>query len=241
MNLLVGDTAGGVSYAALRTQDGVRKKEMPSGKSQGEKFLLSIHELLEAEGLRPADLNALALVEGPGSFTGLRIGFSVMKGLAFALGIPLYLYNRLEMMAGVLAPHGGYCLPLIDAQRRSWYTALFLNGKLTSEWMDLEVAVLKGCLGDPVDFFKARNFDFPKDGILQVGGEVPSVDTWGPNVSLVPGELGKDLSEVLLARLEADFSAKRNPVNAMTCLPFYLRRSEAENLHDLKAQKKSPL
>jgi len=70
-------------------------------------------------------LDAVAVSEGPGSYTGLRIGVSLAKGLCFGLDIPLIALPTLKVMAARLAPSASYLCPLIDARRMEVYTALY--------------------------------------------------------------------------------------------------------------------
>lgn len=90
---------------------------------------LFIDEVVKASGLTYADLDAIAVSRGPGSYTGLRIGVSTAKGLCFALDKPLIGVDTLNMMAqGFLAQHPAYrglVCPMIDARRLEVYTALY--------------------------------------------------------------------------------------------------------------------
>lgn len=96
---------------------------------------LFIEAIMQQAGLRYQDLDAVAVSKGPGSYTGLRIGISTVKGLCFALEKPLIAIDTLEMMAnGFLLENPGYkglICPMIDARRMEVFTALF-NEKLES-------------------------------------------------------------------------------------------------------------
>jgi tRNA threonylcarbamoyladenosine biosynthesis protein TsaB len=81
-------------------------------------------DVLRAAGLRPAALDALACGAGPGSFTGLRVGLAVVKGLALATGKPLLLVSSLEALALDLAraaPEAPVVVPCIDAGKGEVY------------------------------------------------------------------------------------------------------------------------
>lgn len=95
------------------------------------KLTLFIEEVIAATNLRYADLDAVAVSKGPGSYTGLRIGVSTAKGLCFALDKPLICVNTLKMMAsGFLEQHpnyGGLVVPMIDARRMEVFTAVYTN------------------------------------------------------------------------------------------------------------------
>ena len=70
-------------------------------------------------------LDAVAVSEGPGSYTGLRIGVSLAKGLCFGLDIPLLAVSTLKIMASQFAPSSAYLCPMIDARRMEVYSALY--------------------------------------------------------------------------------------------------------------------
>src|SRR5436190_1267780 len=96
----------------------------------------AIHKLIEESGLRIADLSAVGVSIGPGSYTGLRIGLSTAKGLCFALKIPLITINTLEIMTfsaiNDIAAHDPdlfssnlFICPMIDARRMEVFTAVY--------------------------------------------------------------------------------------------------------------------
>jgi tRNA threonylcarbamoyladenosine biosynthesis protein TsaB len=83
-------------------------------------------EVLRGAGLTPGDLGAIACGAGPGSFTGLRVGLSIAKGLALATGAPLILVGSLEALAlDILdAAPGARAVPCIDAGKGEVYAAV---------------------------------------------------------------------------------------------------------------------
>lgn len=86
-----------------------------------------IEQVLKISNFSMQDLQAIALAKGPGSYTGLRIGTSTAKGLAYALNIPLLAINTLEAMADqALRVSPGYALycPMLDARRMEVYCTL---------------------------------------------------------------------------------------------------------------------
>jgi len=104
-------------------------------KSHAALVTVFIQELFEETGLKPADLDAISVSMGPGSYTGLRIGVSSAKGLAYGLGKPLIAVNTLKAMAWGLVNTPDlyvndsgkefYLSPMIDARRMEVYTSLF--------------------------------------------------------------------------------------------------------------------
>ena len=81
--------------------------------------------MLTAAGKTVADVTAVAVAEGPGSFTGVRIGVAAAKGLAWGGQIPCYGVSTLESMALTLGVYQGYVCPVMDARRSQVYNALF--------------------------------------------------------------------------------------------------------------------
>ncbi len=101
-------------------------KEMAeAGYSHAEKLHVFIEECLQELQLIPKDLSAVAVSQGPGSYTGLRIGVSAAKGLCFALNIPLIAIDTLQVLASQLIVTEGVIIPMIDARRMEVYSAIF--------------------------------------------------------------------------------------------------------------------
>lgn len=126
------DTSGPTARVALVSPQGVR---LGGGERTGERhsaYLLPLcHELLEAAGLTVDRLGGLACGRGPGSFTGLRVGMAVAKGLALPFNLPLQLVSSLEALAWDLDLAQGSALPapllvaVIDAGKGEVYGQLF--------------------------------------------------------------------------------------------------------------------
>jgi tRNA threonylcarbamoyladenosine biosynthesis protein TsaB len=87
---------------------------------------LAIDKMIKDSGYRMNDIKAVAVSNGPGSYTGLRIGLSAAKGLCYALQIPLITIGTLEMMVQAAKNNKAdlYC-PMIDARRMEVFTALY--------------------------------------------------------------------------------------------------------------------
>jgi len=102
---------------------------MEEGFSHAEKLHVFIHQLLKKNQVSPSDLSAISVSKGPGSYTGLRIGVSTAKGLAYGLKIPLIAISTLEHMAHQIQDKKGLIIPLIDARRMEVYSAVFDENK----------------------------------------------------------------------------------------------------------------
>jgi len=107
-------------------------KELNERNIHAEAITLFIEDVFTATGKKYADLDAVAVSCGPGSYTGLRIGVSTAKGLCFALDKPLIAIETLQAMAdGMLLrkkaelPDNALFCPMIDARRMEVFTAVF--------------------------------------------------------------------------------------------------------------------
>ncbi len=95
------------------------------GYSHAERLHVFIEASLKEVGIAFSDLSAIAVSQGPGSYTGLRIGVSSAKGLCYALGIPLIAINTLQVLAAQASVSDGLIIPMIDARRMEVYSAIF--------------------------------------------------------------------------------------------------------------------
>ena len=95
------------------------------GYSHAERLHVFIEKSLQQAGITFSDLSAVAVSQGPGSYTGLRIGVSAAKGLCFALGIPLLAVDTLKILASQAKVESGLLVPMLDARRMEVYSAVF--------------------------------------------------------------------------------------------------------------------
>ncbi|NVK26959.1 MAG: tRNA (adenosine(37)-N6)-threonylcarbamoyltransferase complex dimerization subunit type 1 TsaB [Flavobacteriia bacterium] len=103
-------------------------EESSSAYIHGEKLHLFIDQCIAEAEIQIADLTAVAVSKGPGSYTGLRIGVSAAKGLAFSLDIPLYSVDSLDVLANAIhlnLKEDHLILANIDARRMEIYGAFY--------------------------------------------------------------------------------------------------------------------
>jgi tRNA threonylcarbamoyladenosine biosynthesis protein TsaB len=93
--------------------------------SHAEKLHVFIEQVLLESQLTYKDLKAVAVSQGPGSYTGLRIGVSSAKGLCYALSIPMIAIDTLAILARKISIKDGLIIPMIDARRMEVYSAIF--------------------------------------------------------------------------------------------------------------------
>jgi tRNA threonylcarbamoyladenosine biosynthesis protein TsaB len=115
------------SRASVGLFDGAVVAEQcePAKGSHAVSLLPLIDAVLAAAGSSTADLDGIAISSGPGSFSGLRIGMSVAKGLAYAMRVPLLAVSTLEALARSVADHEDPICALLDARKHELYTACF--------------------------------------------------------------------------------------------------------------------
>jgi tRNA threonylcarbamoyladenosine biosynthesis protein TsaB len=101
------------------------KEIAEEGYSHAERLHVFIEEIIKEAGITFQDLSAIAVSQGPGSYTGLRIGVSAAKGLCFALDIPLISIDTLQVLASQAKVPHGLIIPMLDARRMEVYSAIF--------------------------------------------------------------------------------------------------------------------
>jgi tRNA threonylcarbamoyladenosine biosynthesis protein TsaB len=126
--LLLIHTALDTAYTGISTAEGevIAWRSSPEQRDHAAFLHPAIEALLRESGMRAADLDGVAVVSGPGSYTGLRVGMSAAKGFCYALSKPLIFVNTLEWMAaGVHREKEALRCPMIDARRMEVFTALY--------------------------------------------------------------------------------------------------------------------
>ncbi len=127
MKLLVMDTSCKTAMAAV-CEDGsvLASIQIQDQKTHSVKLLPAVEYILAAAGVSPSELGLVAVTNGPGSYTGLRIGVTTAKAFAYSLGIPLIGLNTLEALAAACAVGEEQLVcPMIDARNARVYAALY--------------------------------------------------------------------------------------------------------------------
>jgi tRNA threonylcarbamoyladenosine biosynthesis protein TsaB len=128
--LLAVDTATEICGIALVVDGRIHAELMLSrGITHTQSVLSAIDAVLAISGLTAGDVDAYAVTRGPGSFTGLRIGISTVKGLAFATAKPMVGISSLEVLAHQAPDSADLICPLMDARRNEVYWALYRREK----------------------------------------------------------------------------------------------------------------
>lgn len=125
LTLAVDTSSATESVALLADREILAERTVRVLTNHAASLIPSIDSILSACGLKISDIDLYALTVGPGSFTGLRIAASAIKGLAFSSGKPMVGVSTLEALACNAAPTPYPVCPLMDARRKEVYAALY--------------------------------------------------------------------------------------------------------------------
>lgn len=204
--------AGGV---ALLDGDGVvGESTLDIRVTHSERLMAAVDRLLADAGWTVRDIEGLAVAVGPGSFTGLRIGISAVKGLALALAVPIAAVPTLDAMAASLPFAALPVCPVLDARKREVYACLYRwdGARMRREWdyAALTPEALAARLDQPVILLG--------DGARLVRSPHARL---APPPSLTP-------SPAWVGYLGIERLSTGEVVEAAALAPIYLRPSEAE-------------
>ncbi len=226
MKILALETAAKAVSAAI-TEDGkvLAAGYQDTGLTHSRTLMPIVECLFKNTGLSVADLDAIAVSAGPGSFTGVRIGVSAAKGLAFAGDKPAVAVSTLAALARNVSFGDGIIVCAMDARRQQVYNALFeaRDGALTRLTPDRAIS-----LTDLAE--ELRNDPRPKT-VLGDGGDMCAafLEEAGVPCRLAPAHLVKE--NAVSVALEAEDIAKNGGlVSAQELAPVYLRPPQAELL-----------
>ena len=118
-------SAKAASVALLEGDKLLSESYQNTGMTHSQTLMVMAEDMLKQCGKTAKDVDAVAVAEGPGSFTGVRIGVAAAKGFAWGREIPCYGVSTLEAMAQSLGIYDGYICPVMDARRSQVYNALF--------------------------------------------------------------------------------------------------------------------
>lgn len=126
MNILALDTSSTSGSIALSKNDRiVYVSYLDIRKTHSERLMVQVKEALEQNKMNIDDLDLICLANGPGSFTGIRIGLATAKGLSYGKQIPLLALNNLELIASNIYGNQRPILSFVDAKMGEVYTALY--------------------------------------------------------------------------------------------------------------------
>ena len=190
-----------------------------------EQLLERVTLVLESTGVTLSDVDLLVLGRGPGTFTGLRIGFATAKGLHLASGIPLVAVSSLSAIA-CSAHLDGTVLSLMDARRGELYMGLFrvrrFHGVWQAEPLGDERVVRPADVPEVLAAAGVALPVFPVGDGVTACGDVLGLPDKGPS----PCATAPDVCAMAVAG--AQIVAERGPDNAALLEPVYLREPDAK-------------
>jgi tRNA threonylcarbamoyladenosine biosynthesis protein TsaB len=231
-HLLLIDTCGTTGTIALANTAGtiIATANLPN-RTASERLIPAIKSLIADHGLTPQSLGAIAVVHGPGSFTGVRIGLSAAKGLCEALAIPLIAISRLAVLASLAPTPTPHIHALLDAGRNEFYHGEYLNNICLHETLQTRDEVLS-TTGVPHDHRAERGYRGDTHSTDSHAENNPAIITCDPSVAeslaalnphLIPEPTAAEALPLALRRIHAQTFD-----NIATIDANYVRRTDAE-------------
>jgi len=203
-----------------------------TGLTHSQTLMVMAEDLLKQCGKTVTDITAVAVAEGPGSFTGVRIGVAAAKGFAWGREIPCYGISTLEAMAVSLGVWEGHICACMDARRNQVYNALFYVNQGTLERAAEDRAIALSDLKTDLEHMDGPIFLVGDGAVLTYKTLAPEI----PNLILPPEHRlhQRAVGVALLAEKKAA-AGETGDGNALN--PNYLRLSQAERERLERTQK----
>ena len=223
MLILAFETSAKAASVALLEQGKLLGEQYQNtGLTHSQTLMVMAEDLLKQCGKTVSEVQAVAVAEGPGSFTGVRIGVAAAKGFAWGSQIPCYGVSTLEAMAKGLDAYEGVVCACMDARRSQVYNALFAAEAGSLRRLTPDRAISLEELGQEL-----KAIDGP---IFLVGdGAVLTHNTLSSQIPLIlPGEHRLHQRAVGVALVAEQMAAAGAIGDAARLSPNYLRLSQAE-------------
>jgi len=221
------------SVAIISSTGCISEHSLISSITHSKRLLAAIHAIMQECELEWSDLDGLAVCLGPGSFTGLRIGLTTVKGIAMATGLPLLGVSSLEALASQLPHCNMNICPILDARKQEVYTALYqtATGQLTTEMEPSVIGIEK--LTEAI----TKPTLFTGDGVAVykeiISTRLAELACFAPPQLIFPRAAA--LGSLALAQFKT-----QNFLDPASAAPLYIRPSDAEVNLQKKLQKISP-
>ena len=216
-------TAKAGSVALLDEKKLLGESYQNTGLTHSQTLMVMAEDLLKQCGKAVSDVTAVAVAEGPGSFTGVRIGVAAAKGFAWGGQLPCYGISTLEAMAESLGIYQGYVCPCMDARRSQVYNALFYVNHGEIQRVQEDRAIALADLAQELKELEGPIFLVGDGSTLTyntLSGEIPNL--------VLPPEHRMHQRATGVAILAAKKIAANDPGDGNALTPNYLRLSQAE-------------
>jgi len=225
-------TAKAGSVALLEDNKLLGESYQNTGLTHSQTLMVMAEDMLKQCGKTVSDITAVAVAEGPGSFTGVRIGVAAAKGFAWGGELPCYGVSTLEAMAETLGVWQGYVCPCMDARRSQVYNALFYVNRGEIQRVREDRAISLAELGEELKTLEGPIFLVGDGSALTHRTLKDAV----PNLVLPPEHrMHQRAGGVAIVAAKRIAAGETGDANALT--PNYLRLSQAER-ERLEKQKK---
>lgn len=222
MHVLAVDTATEVCGVALVSETGILSQALlDQGLTHAKVLMTAVQNVLSQGGMTVSSLDGLVVTRGPGSFTGLRIGISTIKGLAAATGIPIVGVSSLAVLAHQAPVDARRVCPMIDARRREVYWSCYERNESELIRVDEETAGSAGNVAGKM-----------ASGCLFIGNGAQLYRQVIEQRSPKPVRFAEEADHVLQPAVVARMGLSRLIAGEIdeldTFAPVYLRKSDAE-------------
>jgi tRNA threonylcarbamoyladenosine biosynthesis protein TsaB len=218
MKILVIDTSGPVCGTAVMDDEKVLCEYTAQNRNTHSANLMPMIEAaLQAAGKTIGEMDAVATVTGPGSFTGVRIGVATSKGLAHGAGITCIPVDALEALSASAGAFDGVICPIQDARAGQVYAALFQNGRRIGADEPIALTELAKALlaGNQKVLFTGDGMWVHRERICELMGET--------------AVFADASSSFLRPETVAEIAEKEeNTLSYLDLMPLYLRAPSAE-------------
>jgi tRNA threonylcarbamoyladenosine biosynthesis protein TsaB len=229
MKILAVDTSGiNCSVCIIDEASVLAEFSQCSGTTHSQSLMPMIYEMQKYSGITPEDIDVFACSIGPGSFTGLRIGISTIKGMALSLNKPVIGVPSLVGLAYNIPYFNGLICPIIDAKNNNVYSAIFeykdkpiMMGSYISEGFESLIDVLKT---------KESDILFIGDGAIAYKDKL--ISEFGNKAIFSPIHLNNQLA-ISIAKAAMDKASLGEFDDYNSLVPLYLKKSQAERMLDL--------
>ena len=232
MKALAVDTSTTIAGIAVADETGLLAEYMINDRrTHSQKLVPMMQELLNSLKMTPADIDVFAAITGPGSFTGLRIGVTTIKAMAYAAQKPVAGITSLDALANAVAVSGNTMVcPIMDARNNQVYTALYTyhNGQMTntSGYMGIHISEL-------VERIEENSLDviFTGDGV-SLHRDFLKIEL-GERCTFMPNFMLQQMAAPA-AQMALTLALRGETVGSFELTPFYLRQSQAEREYELR-------
>lgn len=229
---ILGIESSGITASCAISEDEILLCEYTQNhkKTHSEKLMPLIVKALEDNELELKDIDYIAISKGPGSYTGLRIGAAIAKGLGQALNIPMVAVPTIEALAANVFDNEKYIVPILDAKGNRAYSGIY-------KWEDNKLITVKEQF--PIDIDELVNIinELDKAVVLNGDGSVNYREFLESNIKInvtFSPERYNILSASSINQLAYQLIVENKTISCYDFSPEYLRPSQAERMCDNK-------